>query len=63
MKPNPGSKEAIDLGCSCPVIDNHYGKGILIEENQEFWISQDCIVHDGGKSEKHQQKHEQRENY
>ena len=25
--PNPGTQEARDLGCSCPVIDNGYGKG------------------------------------
>lgn len=27
--PNPGSSEAIKLGCTCPVIDNGYGKGYM----------------------------------
>ena len=24
---NPGSEEAIDAGCSCPVLDNSHGLG------------------------------------
>lgn len=28
-KPNPGSNEAIDQGCLCPVLDNGHGKGYL----------------------------------
>lgn len=26
--PNPGSPEAVDAGCLCSVIDNHYGQGM-----------------------------------
>jgi hypothetical protein len=26
-KPNPGSKEAREQGCTCPVIDNNFGEG------------------------------------
>ncbi len=26
-QPNPGSPEAVRLGCTCPVIDNHHGSG------------------------------------
>lgn len=25
--PDPGTAKAIALGCSCPIIDNGYGKG------------------------------------
>jgi hypothetical protein len=25
--PPPGSQEALDLGCLCPVLDNGYGRG------------------------------------
>ena len=25
--PNPGTQEARNLGCSCPVLDNGHGKG------------------------------------
>jgi hypothetical protein len=27
--PNPGSKAAIDAGCTCPVMDNEYGAGYM----------------------------------
>lgn len=46
IKPNPGSKEAQEQGCECPVIDNHYGKGIPIKnEENNFWISENCPLH------------------
>ena len=46
-KPNPGSKEAIKLGCTCPVIDNRYGEGAYNDEqgNPLFWMNDDCPVH------------------
>lgn len=40
-KPNPGSNEAIALGCTCPVLDNHYGRG----EAGRFWVTFGCPVH------------------
>lgn len=39
--PNPGSDEALDQGCTCPVIDNRRGRGIL----GQFWIAEDCPIH------------------
>ena len=27
-KPNPGSQEARERGCTCPVIDNNFGEGM-----------------------------------
>ena len=44
--PNPGSKEAEDRGCTCPVMDNHYGEGIRIGEEVVFWRTQGCPLHD-----------------
>ena len=45
-KPNPGSNEAVALGCRCPVIDNHYGKGVPSSEDEPyFWINEDCELH------------------
>lgn len=45
-QPNPGSKEALIIGCKCPVIDNHYGKGIDMDLSEpQFWISGDCPIH------------------
>jgi len=39
-KPNPGSDEALDQGCSCPVMDNGHGKG-----PGPFWVTVDCPLH------------------
>lgn len=44
-KPNPGSEEAQAKNCRCPVIDNHYGKGVPMNGKREFWISGDCPLH------------------
>lgn len=46
MKPNPGTQEAIDAGCKCPVIDNHYGEGAW-GDGKDFWYSGDCEIHGG----------------
>jgi hypothetical protein len=27
--PNPGSDEALALGCTCPVLDNGHGQGYM----------------------------------
>jgi len=47
--PNPGSKEAGEQGCTCAVIDNHYGKGLTAgygtPEEPAFWVSGDCPLH------------------
>ena len=44
--PNPGSKEAQEMGCICPVIDNHYGRGISVEGKIQFWMIEGCPLHD-----------------
>lgn len=44
--PNPGSQAAIDEGCTCAVMDNHYGRGVPTKSGSNiFWISGDCPVH------------------
>ena len=42
--PLPGSKDALELGCICPVMDNHYGDP---KHARKFgsWQMQDCPVH------------------
>lgn len=40
--PNPGSQAAIDQGCQCPVMDNHYGEGL---GNGRFYINGECPLH------------------
>jgi hypothetical protein len=44
-KPNPGSNEAIDQGCTCAVLDNHHGRGITINGKTEFWVDSACPIH------------------
>lgn len=45
--PNPGSPEATKAGCTCPVIDNHYGKGVPMGKGGAplFWQSEKCPLH------------------
>jgi len=50
MKPNPGSKEALDQGCLCAVMDNAYGKGYLggvkgKDGNIIFVVTDNCPLH------------------
>ena len=47
----PGSDEAIAAGCTCPVIDNDYGRGCMggVKDEQGrtvFVIRLDCPVHE-----------------
>jgi hypothetical protein len=42
--PNPGSPEANDIGCLCPVMDNAYGRGYMGMEGI-FVYREDCPVH------------------
>lgn len=53
MTPNPGSEEAISIGCTCPVMDNGYGRGYLggvqDETGQTVFVTNDnCPVHGSG---------------
>lgn len=48
--PNPGSKEAIEAGCTCPVMDNRDGLGIPMVDKDgtpvfAFWMTSDCPLH------------------
>lgn len=53
--PNPGSKEAIEAGCGCPVMDNHHGDGIPMVDpdtkqiRRAYWVDATCPMH-GDKS-------------
>lgn len=45
---NPGSDEAIDAGCTCPVIDNGRGEGYHAypgKKTREFVFTSGCPVH------------------
>lgn len=41
----PGSKEAQDAGCICPVLDNARGRGFPVDGVPAFWITDGCPVH------------------
>lgn len=46
--PNPGSPEARQQGCTCPVIDNGHGRGSGRTDEQGkplFWIAEGCPLH------------------
>lgn len=45
--PAPGSKEAIEMGCTCPVEENHHGKGYCRSPEGEilFWYNDYCPLH------------------
>ena len=46
QRPNPGSPEAVALGCVCPVMDNHNGKGFHMgDDGPMFWRAGDCPIH------------------
>jgi len=38
--PNPGSVEAYERGCICPILDNEYGRG-----RGPWWYNAGCPVH------------------
>ena len=43
--PTPGSEAAVESGCTCPVLDNHHGKGFLLDGAPVFWINAGCPLH------------------
>lgn len=45
--PNPGSAEAMEAGCKCPVMDNARGRGAWGTSGDDavFFISGRCPVH------------------
>lgn len=47
LPPNPGSSEAVALGCLCPVIDNQRGNGIDFQDSVLFWTDDRCKLHGG----------------
>jgi hypothetical protein len=43
-RPNPGSDEARELGCRCPVMDNNHGKWPPYPPDG-WWMRADCPLH------------------
>lgn len=42
--PNPGTEKARNLGCTCPVLDNSYGKGYMCQPGV-FVYTEGCPLH------------------
>jgi len=46
-QPNPGSREALELGCICPVFDNCYGYGAsVLDDRTYYYVTAGCPIHD-----------------
>jgi hypothetical protein len=41
--PNPGSDEALEKGCICPVMDNNHGRFAPWTGN--WWLLEGCPLH------------------
>jgi len=43
----PGTQEALDVGCLCPILDNSHGKGYmgLGEERGLYVYNGECPIH------------------
>ena len=52
--PNPGSDRAVEMGCTCPVLDNARGKGYM--GTGVFWYNVNCPLHSTKTQEKNLQK-------
>lgn len=51
-KPNPGSDKALEMGCTCPILDNRHGLGAYNYPDGMFYINTTCPIHGGGLDEK-----------
>ncbi len=48
MTPNPGSDEAMALGCRCGQLDNSHGRGSGYTDSDGaplFWVDDTCPLH------------------
>lgn len=46
QKPKPGTEAAKQIGCTCPVMDNSYGRGRYGDgDKYGWWISGNCPIH------------------
>ena len=41
----PGTPEALALGCTCPMIDNHHGQGAPSRKGRVWWVNEGCPLH------------------
>ena len=41
----PGSREAIEQGCTCPIIANEFGEGKKTWRGRKFYKDKNCHLH------------------
>jgi hypothetical protein len=48
----PGSEDARKRGCICPVIGNHYGRGVPKPDGgRDYWVNAMCMLHNRRENE------------
>ena len=55
MTPPPGSPEATEQGCTCPVFDNRKGRGCGLTDKDGkplYYINEKCPLHGAKEGEK-----------
>lgn len=45
VEPFPGSSEAVEEGCLCPILDNDYGQGYHCTDKSQFIVVETCPIH------------------
>jgi len=40
----PGSRKAVESGCTCPILDNGHGRGVFGNPGA-YWMTEGCPVH------------------
>ena len=51
LAPTPGTQEAHDAGCVCPVLDNNHGRFPVFTDDQgrdQWYLRLDCTIHGEG---------------
>lgn len=47
-RPSPGSRQAIEKGCRCPIMDNSRGAGRPGDDDEVLFVmNMDCPLHFG----------------
>lgn len=47
---DPGGDVAVNLGCTCGILDDAHLRQITANGEQQFWVTEDCPLHGKNKS-------------
>ena len=45
IEPHPGTNEAIEAGCLCPILDNRHGRGHFMAPDGVYGYNEGCPIH------------------